>query len=42
MTLLVDYAAVDASAIDLAGHAVYTKQAWMAFQMGEIVERFYS
>ncbi len=40
-TLLVDYASVDPSATDLAGHSVYTKSEWMAFQIHEIAKRFY-
>ncbi len=40
-TCLVDYAAVDPSAREVFGHAVYTDLDWMAFHLKEICARLY-
>ena len=43
LTLLTDYGQVDPdNAALIGGHAIYTRQAWMAYHASEIAKRFYS
>lgn len=42
-TLLVDYGTSDSdAAAEMAGHAIYTRESWLAFHVQEVARRFYS
>jgi len=41
-TLLVDYAKVDPTGSDIAGHSIYTEFDWMAFQFDQVANRLNS